>query len=557
MLAAVLLVLSVTLQSVLCGNNYSFPPDFLFGAATAAYQIEGAWNVDGKGENIWDRLTHDHPDWIADGLSGDVAADSYHLYKEDVRALKELGVNVYRFSVSWSRVLPTGGIDTVNKPGLAYYNNLINELLANGIEPMVTMYHWDLPQPLQDIGGWPNLEIANYFEDYARVLFTHFGDRVKWWLTFNEPLSFCSGYGEQRQSAPGIDAHGIGDYLCGHTVLHSHARVYHLYDKVFRKKQRGRVGITLDSMWSQPRDGSQESRETAERVMQFQLGWFAHPIFSSGGDYPSVMKERIYNNSMKEGRTRSRLPTFSKKQIKYIQGSFDFFGLNHYSSFLAGPGTFGEFPSFIRDIGAQFSVDPSWPSSASIWLKVVPWGFRKLLAWIAHEYNNPPVFVTENGFSDHGELRDANRTTYYTSYLSELLKAIHEDGCKVIGYTAWSLIDNYEWLRGYTEKFGLYYVNYSDPTRPRIPKDSSRVMAEIIRTRHLPPQNYVEESRLEADVKRISVKQNPQDRSLGSQRQKTDDSSQQLNMQRGGMEPNAIQGSEEAAEESEAEIEIL
>jgi beta-glucosidase/6-phospho-beta-glucosidase/beta-galactosidase len=476
-----------------CGTNYSFPPHFLFGAATAAYQIEGGWNEGGKGDNIWDTLTHQHPDWIADGLNGDIAADSYHRYNEDVRAVREMGMNVYRFSISWSRVLPTGDVDIVSKAGLAYYNSLINELIANGIEPMVTMYHWDLPQPLQDIGGWPNLAIADYFEEYARVLFAHFGDKVKWWITFNEPHSMCAGYGERRLTAPGIDAHGIGDYMTAHTVLKAHARVYHLYDTVYRKRQKGHVGITLDSKWYEPLDSSEDSKEAAERGLQFHLGWFAHPIFSTEGDYPSVMKKRISNNSMTEGRTRSRLPRFNRKEVEYIKGTFDFFGLNHYTTSLATAGTVGESPSKRRDSGVKLRQDPSWPSSASAWLKVVPWGFRKLLVWIANEYNNPPVFITENGFSDRGELEDANRTNYLTSYLRELLKAIHEDGCNVFGYTAWSLIDNYEWLKGYTEKFGLYYVNYSDPARPRIPKHSSRVMAEIIRTRHIPEGKYAQE----------------------------------------------------------------
>ncbi|XP_021923731.1 lactase-phlorizin hydrolase-like isoform X2 [Zootermopsis nevadensis] len=469
MLVSVTLVFVALGKVVQCLSNYTFPPDFRFGVATASYQIEGAWNTDGKGESIWDRMTHQHPDFF---FNGDVAADSYHLYKEDVRALKELGVGVYRFSISWPRILPTGDVDVVNKLGIAYYNNLINELLANGIEPMVTMYHWDLPQALQDIGGWPNQVIADYFEEYARVLFTHFGDRVKLWLTFNEPLSFCAGYGEWRAGAPGIDAHGIGDYMSAHTVLHAHARVYHLYDNVFRKKQKG---------------------------------------------------------------------------------TSDFFGLNHYTTNLARSGAVGETPSLIRDAGVQMILDPSWPSSASAWLKVVPWGFRKLLVWIAKEYNNPPVYVTENGFSDHGELRDTNRTKYITSYLSELLKAIHEDGCNVIGYTAWSLIDNYEWMSGYTEKFGMYYVNYSDPARPRVPKDSSRVMAEIIRTRQL-PQQYSQEDDVKLGINDNSLLHTVQNLDLGLQ-----DKLQWQRFQRVKLEPGVpdIPNPQEISEEKDIQKEFV
>ncbi|XP_069695522.1 myrosinase 1-like [Periplaneta americana] len=483
-------IASTLIATVQCGNNnYSFPPDFLFGAATASYQIEGGWNEDGKGENIWDRLVHQHPEWILDRQNGDVAADSYHLYKEDVKALKEIGMNVYRFSIAWSRILPTGDVDKVSKKGISYYNNLIDELLVNDIQPMVTMYHWDLPQPLQDIGGWPNPVIADYFEEYTRILFTHFGDRVKWWITFNEPLEVCTAYGTNRNYAPSIDAHGIGEYLAAHTILHSHARAYRLYDRIFRKKQKGRVGITLDSDWFEPKDNTTESRDAAERIMQFELGWFAHPIFSSQGDYPAVMKERVANNSFKEGRTRSRLPNFSRKDVEYIQGTFDFLGLNHYTTYLVSQGEAGEDPSLLRDSGVFLSRDPAWPGSASAWLKVVPWGFRKLLVWIAKEFNNIPVFVTENGYSDHGELQDTNRINYLTSYLSELLKALHEDDCNVIGHVTWSIIDNFEWMSGYTEKFGLYFVNFTNPAKQRIAKDSSRVMADIIRTRHLPLQS--------------------------------------------------------------------
>ncbi|XP_047122103.1 myrosinase 1-like [Schistocerca piceifrons] len=214
-----------------------FPDDFMFGAATAAYQIEGAWNEDGKGENIQDYLFHNHPEYTA-GDTGDVACDSYHKYKEDVQMLKALNANVYRFSISWARVLPTGDVDIINQPGIDYYNNLINELLANGIQPMVTMYHWDLPQALQYIGGWPNELLADYFVEYARVLFENFGDRVKWWVTFNEPATFVHGNTDVRM-APSQPAKGIGDYLAAHTIIKAHARVWHLYDEQFRASQNG------------------------------------------------------------------------------------------------------------------------------------------------------------------------------------------------------------------------------------------------------------------------------------------------------------------------------
>lgn len=208
--------------------------------ATAAYQIEGAWNEDGKGESIWDNVTHGHPDFIDDMSNGDIACDSYHKLDEDIALIEELGVDYYRFSISWPRILPKGYSYYVNEAGIAYYNRLIDGLLAKGIEPMVTLYHWDLPQVFQDLGGWPNELIADYFEDYAKVVFDNFGDRVKYWLTFNEPYNFCyHGYGIQMK-APALNMSGIADYLCAHTVLKAHARVYHLYNTTYKDTQRGK-----------------------------------------------------------------------------------------------------------------------------------------------------------------------------------------------------------------------------------------------------------------------------------------------------------------------------
>ncbi|XP_023723771.1 myrosinase 1-like isoform X2 [Cryptotermes secundus] len=467
-------------------GHYELPNFFTFGVATASLQIEGGWNSDGKGVNIWDTLTHDRPYLVENQDNGDVACDSYHKYKEDVQLLKDLGADFYRFSISWARVLPEGHDNIVNQAGIDYYNNLINELLANGIEPMVTMYHWDLPQALQDLGGWPNMQLAKYFEAYARILFTHFGDRVKLWITFNEPLTFVSGYASEKGFAPAINTPGIGDYLAAHTVIHAHARVYHLYDQVFRSRQRGKVGIALNINWCEPLTNSTEDIAACERYQQFNLGIYAHPIFSTEGDYPAVVKERISRNSAAQGYTTSRLPTFSPEEVEYIRGTSDFFGLNFYTAYYGKEGEEGNIPSLGRDSGLITRQDSNWISSASTWLKVVPWGFRKEFNWIKNEYNNPQVFVTENGFSDLGELNDTGRVYFYTTYLTEMLKAIHEDGCNVIGYAAWSLMDNFEWNRGYAEKFGLYHVDFNDPTRPRTPKESAKVIAEIIKTRKIP-----------------------------------------------------------------------
>lgn len=465
-----------------------FPANFLLGTSTASYQIEGAWNEDGKGENIWDNLTHSHPEYIVDGQNGDIAADSYHLYTEDVSLLKDLGANVYRFSLSWSRILPTGYIDKINQPGIDYYNNLIDKLLANGIQPMVTIYHWDLPQPLQDIGGWPNPLLADFYADFARLVFSKFGDKVKWWITFNEPKEVSMGYAKWLDKAPSINAHGIGEYLTAHTILKAHAKAYHIYDQEFRPTQNGKVSITLNQEYCQPKDeASQADIDAAERCMQFYLGWYAHPIYSNAGDYPNVLKKRIYTNSIeKEGRARSRLPEFTEEEIKYIRGTYDYFALNHYSTNLITEGESGGNPSIDRDSGTISSKDGSWPTSASDWLRVTPWGIRRVINWVSKEYNSPEIFVTENGYSDYGALNDSMRQYYHYSYLAEVLKAINLDGNKVIGYTAWTLIDNFEWMRGYTERFGLYYIDYSSSGRTRIAKDSVAIFRQILTSREIP-----------------------------------------------------------------------
>ncbi|XP_023717252.2 myrosinase 1-like [Cryptotermes secundus] len=468
-------------------KNFTFPVGFLFGTASSSYQIEGAWNEDGKGVNIWDELVHKHPEYVVDRSSGDVACDSYHRYRQDAQLLKNLGVHFYRFSISWSRILPTGHVNVVNQAGIQYYNNLINELLANGIKPLVTIYHWDLPQPLQDLGGWANPVMADYFEDYAYLLFSNFGDRVKAWITFNEPDSFTGGYGTSGY-APTFHAPGIGEYLATRTVLLSHARVYHLYQAYFQKLQRGKLGITLNIHWCEPLTNSTEDIKACERYQQFKLGLFAHPIFSYEGDYPEIVKLRVGQKSKEEGFRNSRLPPFSLKEIDYIKGTWDFFGLNHYTTVYGTSGEEGPIPSISRDAGVITSQDPAWYSTGSPWLKVVPWGFRKQLKWIAQEYNNPPVLITESGYSDlpNEGLNDVGRVYYYTSYMTEMLKAIYEDGCNVIGFCAWSFLDNFEWNSGYTEKFGLYSVDFSDPSRPRVPKKSAHVYSEIIRSRQIP-----------------------------------------------------------------------
>ncbi|XP_063932770.1 myrosinase 1-like [Zophobas morio] len=468
-------------------SNKKFPENFRFGVATAAYQVEGGWSDDGKGVNIWDQFTHTHPDSVVNGDTGDIACDSYHRYMEDVEMLKNLGVNYYRFSLSWSRILPTGYTNQINEAGVEYYKNFISALKENGIEPFVTLYHWDLPQPLQEIGGWPNPLLEDIFAEYARTAFSLFGEEVKNWMTFNEPKQTClAGYG-LGSAAPGISASGIGEYECMHTIMKAHARAYHIYDEEFRPTQSGRISIVLDTGWYEPASDSEEDMEAAERSLQFEHGWCAHPIYHPDGNYPQVMIDRIADRSQKEGFSKSRLPEFSAEEIEYIRGTFDFLCINTYTTSMVKWTNDYEIgtPGFYADVSVSTYQDPSWNGSASSWLKVVPWGMRKLLNWIDQTYNHPEIVITENGYSDDGRLDDPNRLNYYAEYLTSLLEAILEDGVNVSGYTAWSLMDNFEWTSGYTVKFGLYQVDFDNPNRTRTIKGSGEYYKNVIASKCL------------------------------------------------------------------------
>ena len=471
----------------------TIPKDFILGAATASYQIEGAWNEDGKGENVWDYILHNEPDLVDDKSNGDIAADSYHKFEEDIKAMKEMGLNAYRFSISWSRILPKGDLSEINQAGIDWYSHFIDRLLEEGIEPLVTMYHWDLPQTIQErTGGFVNPIIADYFEDYAFVLFSNLGDRVKRWITFNEPIEVCKGYSVGKERPPGIVNRGVGDYLCAHGLLLSHARAYRLYDSTFRKQQNGKVGITLSVSWYEPKTDSEEDKEAARVKMDFDMGWYANPIFTQEGNYPQSMRDRIGNNSEAEGLRRSRLPKFSAEEINSLRGSADFLGLNHYTTSYTSAGVEGENPSRERDSGAKLEQDPSWPGSSAPWLKVVPWGIRKLIVDAAQRYPGYDIIITENGFPDEGELNDNGRINYLVSYMNQMMLAIHEDKAPLIGYFYWALIDNFEWMYGYTQAFGLYKIDYNSEERTRTAKDSSKVYAEMISTRQVPsPSSYV------------------------------------------------------------------
>ncbi|XP_032335258.1 lactase-phlorizin hydrolase isoform X1 [Camelus ferus] len=465
-----------------------FPKGFIWSAATAAYQIEGGWRADGKGLSIWDTFSHT-PLKIENNDTGDVACDSYHKIAEDVVALKNLGVSHYRLSISWTRILPHGTTKYINEAGLNYYVRLIDALLAANIQPQVTIYHWDLPQALQDVGGWENETIVQRFKEYAEVLFQRLGDKVKFWITLNEPFVIANqGYG-YGTAAPGISFRpGTAPYIAGHNLIKAHAEAWHLYNDVYRSSQGGKISITISSDWAEPRDPSnQEDVEAAKRYVQFMGGWFAHPVFKNG-DYPEVMKTRIRDRSLAEGLNKSRLPEFTESEKRRINGTYDYFGFNHYTTVLAYNLDYASWiSSFDADRGVASITDRSWPDSGSFWLKMTPFGFRRILNWLKEEYNNPPIYVTENGVSqrEESDLNDTARIYYLRSYINEALKAV-QDKVDLRGYTVWTLMDNFEWATGFAEKFGVHFVNYTNPSLPRIPKASAKFYASVVRCNGFP-----------------------------------------------------------------------
>ncbi|XP_065224085.1 myrosinase 1-like [Planococcus citri] len=471
----------------------TFPEEFLFATATSAYQVEGAWNEDGKGEHMWDRIAHTKPDMIKNQHNGDVACDSYHLYKEDVKLIKDAGFDVYRFSISWSRILPNGEITSINQKGVDYYHNLIDELLKNDIQPMVTMYHWDLPQKFQDIGGWANPLIVDYMEDYADLLFQQYGDKVKWWITINEPYRISEGY-DGIYFVPALKLPSSIKYIVLHNCLRAHGRISRLYNEKYRLQQNGKLSISVDCEYYEGKTESKEDGDAADRATQFQLDILTHPIYSQEGGYPKIVREKLDEISRKEGRKRSKLPEFTKEEIESLKGSNDFFAYNHYTTISCTPKLSQSYNeptrsenTFEDDTSATVLFNPEFFGDAVCWVKAVPYGLRERLRYIKNTCNNPPIFITESGYCDGGEMNDKDRISYYTEYLKEVLNAMNNYQCNVIGYTAFSLMDNFEWFCGYKVKFGIVHVDFNDEKRKRTPKSSYYFLKKLIKNRAIPP----------------------------------------------------------------------
>lgn len=446
-----------------------FPADFVWGTATSSYQIEGAANEGGRGPSIWDTFC-DTPGNVANGDSGFVACDHYHRYLEDVKLMAEMGVKAYRFSISWSRIFTDGTKATFNQEGIDFYGRLIDACLAHGIEPWVTLYHWDLPDSLEKNNqGWLGDGISDFFVDYAEVCFQAFGDRVTHWITINEAwVVSILGYG-QGVFAPGHESNSE-PYLVAHNLLLAHAKAVNLYRTKYKQKQGGVIGITNNCDWREPLTDKPEDKAAAQRALDFFLGWFADPIYL--GDYPDSMKKNV----------GSRMPIITPEQAELIKGSSDFFGLNHYTTmFAAEAGSCSKEQSVYgngglnEDQGIDLSVDEAWAKTDMQWA-VVPWGCRKLLEWIAGRYDNPDLYITENGcaYGDEpidGQVNDTRRIEFYQAYLEECANAI-DNGVNLKGYFAWSLMDNFEWASGYGMRFGLHHVDFATGTRT--PKDSAK-----------------------------------------------------------------------------------
>jgi len=467
--------------------------DFLWGFATASYQIEGAPEEDGRGPSIWDSFCK-IPGKIADGSSGDVACDSYHRTAEDIALLKETGSQAYRFSLSWSRIIPLGGRnDPVNEKGLQYYIDLVDECIANDIEPMITLFHWDLPQTLDErYGGFLGQE--EYVQDYvryARVIFKAMGSKVKKWITYNEP--WCSsilGY-SIGQFAPGHTSDrkksSIGDasrepWLVGHSILVSHGAAVKVYREEFKPQDGGIIGITLNGDWVEPWDANDEKDvEACQRKLEFSIAWYGDPIYK--GDYPASMRKQLGD----------RLPQFTDKERELVQGSNDFYGMNHYTAdyikHLDTEATPEDFSGNLEMSKDNKDGHQIGPETQSPWLRPYPVGFRKLMKWISDRYDRPIMYVTENGTSLKGEndlskdeiLEDDFRLEYYQGYVNAMAEAYTFDNVDVRGYMAWSLMDNFEWAEGYETRFGVTYVDYTGGQK-RYPKKSAREIGGIFKS---------------------------------------------------------------------------
>lgn len=444
-----------------------FRDDFVWGAATSSYQIEGAYKEDGKGLNIWDVYTKD-PGRIYEGHTGDIACDHYKRYKEDVALMKEMGLKAYRFSINWARIFPEG-TGRINQAGVEFFNRLIDELLQGGIEPYVTLYHWELPYELYKRGGWMNPDIVEWFGAYAKTAAELFSDRVKYFFTVNEPQCFI-GLGFLHQDhAPGLKAPYKDTFLMAHNVMKAHGRAVQKLREY--GKQKLVIGYAPTAGVSYPKTENPEDVAAAREMFfamnelsdwTWNVAWWSDPVLL--GHYPEEGLECF----------EPYLPKITEEDMKLISEPIDIYGQNIYNGKCVERGEDGK-PKVVKRY-------PGFPRTAIGW-PVTPeclyWGPKFL-----YERYEKPIYITENGMSCHdvisldGKVHDPNRIDFLSRYLGQLKRAAQE--IDVRGYFQWSLTDNFEWSRGYGERFGLVYVDYRN--QERILKDSAYWYRDVIRT---------------------------------------------------------------------------
>ena len=437
-----------------------FPPDFLWGAATSAYQVEGSPRADGAGSSIWDRFSHT-PGRTYEGQTGDIACDHFHRFPEDVALMRDMGLNAYRFSISWSRVLPTGRGAT-NRAGLGFYDRLIDTLLANNLRPVVTLYHWDLPAALDDLGGWVSPDSAAWFADYARVAFRAFDDRVALWATINEPWVVADGGYLKGTLAPG-HASLVEAPRVSHNLLCAHGRAVQAY----RAEGRHSIGIVLNLEPKHPASSAPEDVAATRRAEAYMNRYYLEPLIQ--GAYPPELAE-IFGEAW---------PAFPEADLQLIRQPIDFLGVNYYTRGVTrhDPAAAPVRASTVRQPGSLYT-ETEW--------EVYPPGLTETLLWVRERVGELPLYVTENGaaFPDPerapaGGVQDPLRVEYYRGHLRAVHDALRR-GVNLRGYFAWSLLDNYEWSHGYSKRFGLVHVDFA--TQRRTPKSSARFYSEVVRT---------------------------------------------------------------------------
>jgi beta-glucosidase/6-phospho-beta-glucosidase/beta-galactosidase len=451
-----------------------FPDGFLFGSATAAYQVEGGWNATGRTPSIWDDFCREKKDYEC----ANVADDFVHRYKEDIDLMVETGLSSFRFSVSWSRVMNWDNSTKRMKPnaaGIAFYHDVIDTLRAKHVVPILTLYHWDLPSELHtqlSPPGWLNKDIADHFVEYADLMFQEFGSKINYWATFNEPWTFATqGYGNGIK-APGYKKSATNAYTAAHNTLLAHGYAVQRFRERKSSKtinSEAKIGIVLNADFAYPLDPSNaQDVAAADRKMQFALGWFLTPIVS--GDYPTVMRERVGD----------RLPTFTADEAAIVKGSYDALMLNHYSSKTvvdcASPQSRAkcskQMLGWDKDLGVDDSRLPPGARHGSKdkkgellcdWFTGFPQGYLDTIRWMHKHDPTAPILLTENGWCGNDEINNQDQLWYFQRYLEKVHIAITEEKIPIIGYTAWSFVDNYEW-GSFKPRFGLYYVNFTSQT---------------------------------------------------------------------------------------------